>query len=186
MGRVGQPPLVILDTLAFSVSIPVRLDSSRMPSITALIHTHNDALRVGRCLETLYPCDSIVIVDHGSQDSTLRVAHQYGARILAVNSGDVQEIPRVAIGDWFLCLDARESLTESLAASLYEWKTEPPAGQAAFSMFVREETPQGWIENPTPQTRLVPVSWGHWEGKLPVNDISASTLEGDLLRFVLP
>lgn len=157
-----------------------------MPSITAVIHTYNDALRLGRCLETLYPCDEIVIVDHGSQDGTLRVAHEYGARVLAVTVGDVQGLPRLAIGDWILCLDARESLTESLAASLYEWKTESSVGQPAFSMFVREESAEGWIENPRPQTRLVPISWDRWQGKLPMNETSASILEGDLLRFVLP
>ena len=48
-----------------------------MPSITALIHTSNDALRLGRLLETLYPCDTIVVVDHRSQDKTLRLAREY-------------------------------------------------------------------------------------------------------------
>lgn len=157
-----------------------------MPSITALVHTGNDALRVGRCLETLYPCDGILIVDHGSQDDTLRVAREYGARILRAGGGHVQELPQVASSDWILCLDAHESLTESLAASLYEWKTESPAGHPGFSMLVREETADGWVENPTPQMRLVPGSWSRWQGNLPVNHVSASRLEGDLLRFALP
>ena len=150
------------------------------------MHTHNDALRVGRCLETLYPCDEILIVDHGSQDGTLRVAHEYGARITRAASSTPEELPRLASCGWILCLDARESLTESLAASLYEWKTESSEGQRAFSTFVREETPQGWIENPIPQTRLVPLVWNRWQGHFPANDASACALEGDLLRFVLP
>jgi glycosyltransferase involved in cell wall biosynthesis len=58
-----------------------------MPGITALIHTHNDGLRLGRCLETLYPCDDILVVDHGSDDWTLRVAHEYGAQIIAGETG---------------------------------------------------------------------------------------------------
>ena len=94
--------------------------------------------------------------------------------------------PRLASSGWVLCLDARESLSESLAASLYEWKTEVSPQQRVFSMFLREETAEGWIENPTPQTRMVPAVWDHWHGVFPANDASACALEGDLLRFVLP
>ena len=53
-----------------------------MTSITALLHTKNDALRLGRALETLYACDDILIVDHGSRDATVRVAREYGARVV--------------------------------------------------------------------------------------------------------
>jgi glycosyltransferase involved in cell wall biosynthesis len=37
-----------------------------MPQLTALIHTHNDELRLGRALESLRPCDELLIFDHGS------------------------------------------------------------------------------------------------------------------------
>ena len=158
-----------------------------MPGITALVHTQNDALRIGRCLETLYPCDEILIVDHGSRDGTLRVVQEYGAKIArSKDNGAEHRSHLLAACGWLLCLDARESLTESLAASLYEWKTESPGGQSAFAMFVREETATGWVENPAPQTRLVPALWNRWQGHFPSNDVSARTLEGDLLRFVLP
>jgi glycosyltransferase involved in cell wall biosynthesis len=156
-----------------------------MPGITALVHTRNDGLRIGRCLETLYPCDELLIVDHGSEDSTLRVAAEYGAKI-AHAIGSENHPLRLSGSKWVLCLDARESLTESLAASLYEWKRETPAEQSAFSMFLREETAGGWIDHPTPEIRLVPAHWKHWRGNFPENNLSACTLEGDLLRFVLP
>jgi glycosyltransferase involved in cell wall biosynthesis len=157
-----------------------------MREITAVVHTQDDGLRIGRCLETLYPCDEILIVDHGSKDGTVRVAQEYGARIMRAPTGSPEQAPRLASSSWVLCLDARESLSESLAASLYEWKAEPSPRQRVFSMFVREETAEGWIENATPQTRLVPAVWDRWHGFFPTNDASAYALEGDLLRFVLP
>jgi hypothetical protein len=89
-----------------------------------------------------------------------------------------------------LCLESCESLTESLAASLYEWKSEElHAGASsvrAFSMFVREETASGWVDHPAAQTRLVPLEWDRWHGRLPVNHPNAVALEGEILRFVLP
>lgn len=160
-----------------------------MPRITALLNTENDALRLGRALETLYPCDEIVVVDHGSRDSTVQVAREYGARVLAAEPGaSPDHYLRSVRPGWVLRLDPRESLTESLAASLFEWKSEhagdPPA--PAFSVFVREETAQGWIEVPAAQTRLVPQTWNRWDRGFPVQEASALALEGELLRFVFP
>jgi hypothetical protein len=173
-----------------------------MASITALLHTENDALRLGRALETLYACDAILIVDHGSRDATARVAREYGAKIVAASPGASPEdyLRAVAVNsgrsrqsanpEWILCLDPRESLTEKLAASLFEWKSESCHTHAdavpAFCVYVREETAQGWMQIPTAQTRLVPQTWNAWNGRFPVHDPSALTLEGELLRFIFP
>jgi glycosyltransferase involved in cell wall biosynthesis len=161
-----------------------------MPSITALLHTENDALRLGRALETLYACDDILIVDHGSRDSTVRVAREYGARVVdATAEFSSQEYLRFARAGWILNLDPCESLTEQLAASLFEWKSESPQdwnSAPAFSVFLREETAHGWREVPTAQTRLVPGEWNSWKGRFPAREPSARALEGELLRFVFP
>src|SRR6266496_2661186 len=89
------------------------LDGSGMPSITALIHTENDALRLGRALETMYACDDILLVDHGSRDATVRVAREYGAKVVEVRAGATQrDYVQFAKAGWILCIDPRESLTE--------------------------------------------------------------------------
>jgi glycosyltransferase involved in cell wall biosynthesis len=172
-----------------------------MTSITAVLHTENDALRLGRALETLYACDEIVVVDHGSQDGTVRVAREYGARVVTERTGASPgdylllakaEFTRAgsASAGWILCLDPRESVTEKLAASLFEWKSEAgrsnPAAASAFSFFLREETAEGWVEVPFAQTRLVPPTWNLWKGNFPAQEPSAIALEGELLRFVFP
>jgi cellulose synthase/poly-beta-1,6-N-acetylglucosamine synthase-like glycosyltransferase len=159
-----------------------------MPSLTAIIHTNNDALRLGRALEMLYPCDEILVVDHASRDKTVHAAREYGAKVIAAQMGALPAhyLP-AARSEWILCLDPRESLTEALAASLFEWKTEAvDASVSAFSVFLREETAAGWIENPAAQTRLVPSVWNRWKELLPSNDPRAVALEGQLLRFALP
>jgi glycosyltransferase involved in cell wall biosynthesis len=159
-----------------------------MTSITALLHTHNDALRLGRALETVYACDHILIVDHGSEDSTVRVARDYGATVMSAAPGaTVERYVRSAPPGWVLCLDPCESLTEKLSASLFEWKSESGHTKApAFSVFLREETAEGWVEVPSAETRLVPQNWGSWNERFPVHDPSSVALEGELLRFVFP
>ena len=162
-----------------------------MTTITALLFTQNDALRLGRALETVYACDDILVVDHGSRDATVRVAREYGARVVDAKPGPSPAdyvrscIAGATNAGWILCLDPRESLTEKLAASLFEWKSE--AGYApAYSVFLREETAEGWMGIPAAQTRLVPQTWNSWKGKLPEDESAALALEGELLRFVFP
>ena len=158
-----------------------------MHPITALLHTYDDALRLGRALETLYPCDDILVVDHGSRDATVQIAREYGARVVATKSTGQNAEQLFKTAGWILCLDPRESLTEGLAASLFEWKTEGiPQNALAFSIFIREETADGWIENPSAQTRLVRADWSGWNGRFPRNHPHAVALEGELLRFALP
>lgn len=156
-----------------------------MPSITALLHTQNDALRLGRALEMLFPCDEILIVDHDSSDGTSEVAREYGARVLRASPGISH--PQTTRGEWIFSLDPRESVTEALAASLFEWKSEAiPANVCAFSVYRREETVEGWVGNPIAQTRLVRADWKRWAGHFPERDASAVALEGELLHFVFP
>jgi len=158
-----------------------------MPPITAVLHTRNDALRLGRCLETLYPCDEILIVDHGSVDGTVQVARGYSALVVAADKGkSAADYLRSLAPGWILCLDPRESVSESLAASLYEWKSHSDPQAPAYSVFLREETTVGWVELPAAQTRLIPASWSRWYKSLPVSDPSALALEGPLLRFDFP
>jgi cellulose synthase/poly-beta-1,6-N-acetylglucosamine synthase-like glycosyltransferase len=152
-----------------------------MPSLTALLHTFNDALTLGRALETLHPCDEILIVDHNSRDATRRVAREYGARI--VEFRDSAHSLQSATSSWIFCLDPHESLTESLATSLYEWKSAANTANA-LNILLREETATGWIDLPAPQTRLVPKTWTHWQDCLPIGDPSHEILEGPVLKFL--
>lgn len=162
---------------------------STMPPITAILHTRNDAARLGRALETLQPCDQIIIVDHGSTDATLRVAREYAA---AVRTAGPDQSPAAHLAsaqyDWALYLLPWESLTEALEASLFEWKLYEARDVAAIpacSACVREETRNGWAET-SPSTRLVPKNWNHWNGHLPRHHERSMLLQGDLLRFRLP
>ena len=161
-----------------------------MPPITALLHTANDALRLGRTLEMILPCSEILIVDHHSTDATRRVAREYGARMVAANSDEIENrYLDLARHDWILCMQPGESITESLQASLFEWSalsSSCVANGVAFSVFVREQTGEHWLELPAPETRLIPRNWTRWHGRLPAQEPSAVSLEGELLRFAFP
>lgn len=152
-----------------------------MPPLTALIHTHNDELRLGRALESLRPCDELLIFDHGSQDGTAAVAREYGARLLLAADAEL----RRAKHDWILCLLPTEALSEGLEASLFEWKLAEHAASDAFSMALREQAGDEWLSHP-PTTRLLNRQARRWTSQLPSDDPLAQLLAGDLLRFRQP
>lgn len=154
-----------------------------MPKISALIHTLNDEHGLGRTLETLRPCDEVVVVDHGSQDKTLKVARQYGARIVkAVHGVDHGAYAVDCSQDWILCLLPSETLTEGLEASLFEWKGMKEETGEAYAFQLREEIAEDW-KDCGPQLRLVNRRKMNWQGPTPPNSPDAKLLAGDLLKL---
>ena len=158
-----------------------------MPPITTLLHTMNDALRLGRTLKTLLPCAELLIVDADSTDTTRNIASVYGARIVAADAHSAAKYYLdLARHDWILCIRAGESITESLQASLFEWTALPAekatgglAGGTAFYVFVRQQTGKNWLDLPAPETRLIPRNYTNWHGKLPTPEPWAIALEGE-------
>lgn len=157
-----------------------------MPKISAIIHTHNDAARLGRLLETLRPCDQVLIIDDSTDDAVEKVAREYGAMLRRC-------IPGVTPGaysmdaqhEWILCVQANESLSEGLEASLFSWKEGEPKREDVFAVALREEKEGKWSELPS-EVRLINRSCINWTGKLPPNLEGAFILPGHLLRFDHP
>ena len=152
-----------------------------MPRLTALICTHNDEPRLGRALESLRPCDELLIFDENSHDHTAMIAREHGARFLPAADAKLSQ----ATHDWILCLLPTEALSEGLEASLFEWKLEEYDEGCAFAMTVREEAGTNWIAHPA-TTRLLNRLARRWSGPLPPDDAGARILAGDLLRFREP
>jgi glycosyltransferase involved in cell wall biosynthesis len=158
-----------------------------MPKITALLHTHNDALRLGRALDSLRPCDEVLIIDDSSEDDTEKVAREHGARLKRSIAGVTPGAYVMdATHDWILCLQPNEALSEDLEAALLEWKKETAdENTACFMIAVREENENGW-QKKDPEARLVNRKLVNWVGEMPPNQMCDTSLSGELLRFHQP
>jgi glycosyltransferase involved in cell wall biosynthesis len=159
-----------------------------MPKITALLHTHNDALRLGRALDSLRPCDEVLVIDEGSEDDTSRVAREHGATLK-------RAIPGVTFGayaadashDWILCLRPNETLSDDLEAALFDWKSEGPADNVAgYRISIREQNGDGEWRSCPPEFRLVNRKLVNWIGEMPPDGPGEMKLSGDLLRLPQP
>ena len=159
-----------------------------MPKISAIVHACNDERRIGRALESLRPCDEVVVIDHSSTDRTADIAREHGAQVkpgvLGVQAGAYLNDLR---HDWVLCLKANEAVSEALEAAILEWKdgADPPQTVLGYNACVREETESGW-RNGEAQLRLANRKRINWVDELPPENIDAPRLSGDILRFSKP
>ena len=163
-----------------------RRGMATVPKISALIRTRNDAARIGRALDSLRPCDEVLVIDDRSEDRTRELARAHGATVKEGQAGIPPETYLAeAHHDWIFCLRPTEALSEALEASLFLWKENDPGPAKGYSVGVREESESGWKTCPA-EMRLVNRHRNHWLGDLPPNDPGATALVGDLLRFRNP
>jgi glycosyltransferase involved in cell wall biosynthesis len=158
-----------------------------MPKISALLHTHNDALRLGRALDSLRPCDEVLIIDQASEDETEKVAREHGATFKTAIPGVTSGAYAMdAAHEWILCLHCNEALSDELEAALIEWKeNEPDEGLACYSVPIRAENGSGW-EQQSPEVRLVNRKRMNWMGEMPPEQTCGVVLGGDILSFREP
>lgn len=104
--------------------------------ITVVIHTYNEERNIKECISSAkLLTDDVVIVDMESEDNTVKIAKEKGARIYEFPQSAYVEPAREfgmqkAHGDWVFILDADERMTEELTKDLQ--KVEK---QAEFTHF---------------------------------------------------
>ena len=154
------------------------MHSNPMPRISALIHAHNDERRLARTLETLRPMDEIVVLDHGSTDGTVRIAREYGARVvMATPERTKEDYAGECANEWIFVIKPDEALSEGLEASLYDFAAASPTGEKAYWVLVREQSSAGW-QSAAQEVRLFRKQPPQGESKP-----ASGMLAGDLLRY---
>jgi len=93
--------------------------------VTAVVLTHNEAIHIARCIESIKPLTvDVLVVDSGSTDDTLAIAAHLGARTVAHPWRNYATQFNWGLGqvaqasDWVLRIDADEVMSVELAAQL--------------------------------------------------------------------
>jgi glycosyltransferase involved in cell wall biosynthesis len=102
------------------------------PTLGVAIITHNAATRLAECLQSVAFADQIVVIDGGSTDDTVAIAHTHGARVLTQRDwpgfGPQKNRALDALStDWVLSIDADEIVSADLAASIRSTLAAPAA-----------------------------------------------------------
>lgn len=154
-----------------------------MPKITALVHASGDTTFLPKTLESLKPCDELIVIDASGAGETERVARDFGATVK-------KAIPGVTPGayimdgrnDWILVLQQNEELDNKLMESLQNWK-EGEHEEPGFAFEVCEKRgDDSWCKH-VAEMRLVNRRKINWTGDLPPNNTMAAKLPGDILRY---
>jgi len=125
-----------------------------MPTITTIILTLNEEKNIRQCLESAQDIsDEIIVIDSGSQDTTLEIAREYGAVIHTrdfINQADQFNwaLDNVEIkGEWILRLDADEYLTPELAQEIQDTLAAPKTETTGYYMKRRVYFLGRWIKH---------------------------------------
>jgi len=146
--------------------------SDGRPPISAVVICYNEEDRIERCLESLSFCDEIIVVDSHSTDSTPSIAARYTDRVISQEFlGYVKQknfaLER-ATHDWVVCLDADETLDDTLAAAIQQAIPRADDGVSGYVLDRITHFLGVWHDAgewyPDPQLRVFRRSRGRWTG----------------------
>jgi len=93
-----------------------------MPRLSAIIISKNEAANIADCLDSVAFADERIVVDSGSDDDTVKIAEQKGAKVSFHEfKGFGRQFNRalsLATGEWVFSIDADERVSPALAAEL--------------------------------------------------------------------
>jgi glycosyltransferase involved in cell wall biosynthesis len=89
-----------------------------MKKISAVVITRNEEHNIRRCLDSLAWADEIIVIDSGSTDRTIEIAHSCGASVYSFEWKGYGPAKREGVaratGDWVLSVDADEEVPVGL------------------------------------------------------------------------
>ncbi len=157
-----------------------------------MLITRNAAAVLAPCLESLAFADEIVVVDSGSSDGTAEIARRFGARLVQKEWLGFGRQKQYAVDqarhDWVLCLDADETVSPRLAASIQAALAAPVS--PVYRMPRRNRFLGRWLSHgegyPDWSPRLFNRMNARWSDDL-VHEkvlyaVTPGTLQGDLMH----
>jgi len=90
--------------------------------LSVIIITKNEAVHIGRCLESIAWADEIIVLDSGSDDDTVSICRRYTDHVYETDwpgfGLQKQRALDKATGDWVLSIDADEVVTAELRTEI--------------------------------------------------------------------
>lgn len=147
------------------------------PHLSAIVLTRNEERNIVDCLRTLSWADEVLVLDSGSEDATVDLAQEMGAR---VETRPFDNFPRqrnaaleLARGEWLFFVDADERATEELAGEVRKAIAEEeadgfwvPRRNYIFGRWIRYA---GWY--PDYQLRLFLKAKGRYDESREVHEL---------------
>jgi glycosyltransferase involved in cell wall biosynthesis len=165
--------------------------------ISVTIIAYNEAVNIGRCLQSVkHIADEIIVVDSFSTDQTVAIATAEGARVISQKFLGHIEQKNFAIAqatyEYILSLDADEALDDTLIDTLLKLKKSNAPAKAYWVNRYNNYCGQ-WINygawRSDKKIRFFDKNYGKWGGinphdKIILSDsVQTETLKGNLLHW---
>jgi glycosyltransferase involved in cell wall biosynthesis len=173
------------------------MQTHRRATLSVAIITLNEEANLPRTLASIAWADEIVIVDSGSTDTTRAIGQSHGARVVTEPWRGFAAQKNFALSlctsDWVLSLDADESVSPELAASIQKTIASSPL-HTGYALPRRNLFLGRWIRHggyyPDTKLRLFPRGQANFQ-ETPVHETATfagniQTLDGDLLHDAYP
>lgn len=139
--------------------------------LTGIIIAKNEEKMIEDSIKSLKFCDEILLVDNGSQDKTVDIAKQLGARIISAKTNDFSKLRNEGIrnvrSDWVLYIDADERVSDELSEEIKK-TIKNPKNFSAFKI-KRKNFYYGkveWPKNEELERLFLRKDFSGWFGKL--------------------
>ena len=103
----------------------------RLPTLSVILITRNEADNIAACLESVAWADQIVVVDSGSDDETAAICRRYTEQVSVTDwpgfGPQKNRALDLASGEWVLSIDADERVTPELRAEIEQVLAAPTA-----------------------------------------------------------
>ena len=152
-----------------------------LATLTAVIITKNEADNIARCINSLLTvAEEILVVDSGSEDDTVSIARNLGARVIETEWKGYAQTKNyansLAANDWILSIDADEVISDELAAEILSLALK----QNTVYSFNRLNNYLGqWIKHsgwfPDWKIRIFDRRIGYWVGEYVHEKLKFST-----------
>ena len=98
--------------------------------LSVIIITKNEALNLRACIDSVSFANQLIIVDSGSTDGTVALAHECGAQVIETTDwpgfgAQKNRALAAAEGEWVLSLDADERISPALRAEILRAIDDP-------------------------------------------------------------
>ena len=161
-------------------------------ALTAVVITRDAGAELAACLASAAFAAESIVVDSGSRDNTVEIAHRCGARVIEQSWLGFGPQKNFAVAqaahDWILCLDADERVSPELAAAIKEALAAPR--HTAYAMPRRNSFLGRWLRHgegyPDWNVRLFHRGHARWSDDAVHEHVLADgpvgRLAGDLLH----
>lgn len=113
------------------------MNSKQAHSLSVVYAVHNEAANLPRSLDSIKElADELIIVDGESTDDTVKIARQYGAKVIETTNKPIFHINKqmamdAAKGEWTLQMDADEVVDAEMQKDIQRILNSDPAEMAA-------------------------------------------------------